>query len=648
MSRTQVTRLTVLAVMCGLLPLKPTAADEFASVPDRSRTLLCSTSEDENDAALTTPDWTAPGDFLLSDERAAALGWPAATPESRPGAYWWWPGSAVTKEDLTWNLETYRKAGWGNMGVIGIYGVRGEEDRFIEYLLAQVVRDVQPCGGRSEAAGNEHRSHAQFRLADGRAPRDSAISPSRALPSRRVRSLPGQGRIASSGPAPAVKDWRSTPTPRPPSRFTSTGSASDSPKEAASRRGRSTTTRSRTRATGARSFWTRSGSCAVTRWRNTPRPWPAEADAGSGARRVLCDYRETLSDVLIGRVEQIVRWGKQRGSGLRMQAHGAPANLLDMYAAAEIPETEVFGASQFDIPGYRRDPKWIRPDRQSDLVNRFASSAAHVAGRNVVISESFTWLRNHYHTALSHIKAESDKLLLNGINCIYYHGICFAPKKTAWPGWLFYASTQANARNSIFRDVPALNAYITRCQSVLQEGRPHNDVLLYWPVYDLWMSGGSREQRFSVHHPDWIEETACGEAGRWMIDHGYTFDFVSDRQLLQTRLRRPLAAHRRRQRVPHRPCAGGEVHEDRDRPTPARPGRGRCDRAGLEGVAAGCPGLARPCRSKATSRRSADAALAGCRRRGDGGKGKAGGRRRPASSCLTRRESPGNRWSTTA
>ena len=218
-----------------------------------------------------------------------------------------------------------------------------------------------------------------------------------------------------------------------------------------------------------------------------------------------------------------------------MQAHGAPANLLDMYATAEIPETEVFGASIFDIPGFRRDPQWIRPDRQSDLVNRFASSAAHVADRELVISESFTWLRNHYHTALSQIKAESDKLLLNGINGIYYHGICFAPERTAWPGWLFYASTQANARNSIFRDIPVLNAYISRCQSLLQDGRPHNDVLVYWPVYDLWMDVGNAERRFTVHHPDWIEKTDCGDAGRWMIDHGYTFDFVSDRQLRQLR-----------------------------------------------------------------------------------------------------------------
>jgi hypothetical protein len=50
-------------------------------------------------------------------------------------------------------------------------------------------------------------------------------------------------------------------------------------------------------------------------------------------------------------------------------------------------------------------------DHEGELVHRFASSAAHVAGRNLVISESFTWLRNHFHTALSHMKAEADRLL---------------------------------------------------------------------------------------------------------------------------------------------------------------------------------------------------------------------------------------------
>lgn len=522
MSRWYRTLLIVSAAFCWLLNVESLVAEELREPSKDDR---------REDYATTTPSWTPPDVFLPAETGEGARGWPEVRPESRPGTYWWWPGSAVTKEDLTWNLETYCRAGWGNMGVIGIYGVRGEEDRFIDifspkwfemfnHTVAEAKRlgmniDLTPSSGWRMGGPHVTPQYAEqsFAVEDGRIvarPRTDRVK--RAGPG-------GEGMAINPYSEAAVTfhlDWMSK-------HFTE--GAGESP-----------------RAFYYDSFENPGNWCpefleTFRRLRGYSLEEYAEALAGRGdadrARRVVCDYRETLSDILLDRVDQIVRWGKQRGSGLRMQAHGAPANLLDMYAAAEIPETEVFGASILDIPGYRRNPKWVRPDRQSDSVNRFASSAAHVAGRDVVISESFTWLRNHYHTALSHIKAESDKLLLNGINCIYYHGICYAPKETTWPGWLFYASTQANARNSIFRDVPALNAYITRCQSVLQEGRPHNDVLLYWPVYDTWMGGGNRELRFSVHHPEWIEQTTCGEAGRWMIDNGYTFDYVSDRQLLQ-------------------------------------------------------------------------------------------------------------------
>ena len=98
-------------------------------------------------------------------------------------------------------------------------------------------------------------------------------------------------------------------------------------------------------------------------WRGYDIHAHAAALGGTGdpeeVRRVLCDYRETLSDLLLECVSHIARWGDERGSGLRMQAHGAPANLLDMYAAASIPETEVFGANKFDIPGYPPRPAFV-------------------------------------------------------------------------------------------------------------------------------------------------------------------------------------------------------------------------------------------------------------------------------------------------
>jgi hypothetical protein len=53
---------------------------------------------------------------------------------AKPWAYWWWMGSAVDEKNITANLEDYAKAGFGGMHIIPIYGVKGEESKFIPYL----------------------------------------------------------------------------------------------------------------------------------------------------------------------------------------------------------------------------------------------------------------------------------------------------------------------------------------------------------------------------------------------------------------------------------------------------------------------------------------------------------------------------------
>ena len=59
-------------------------------------------------------------------------------------------------------------------------------------------------------------------------------------------------------------------------------------------------------------------------------------------------------------VEPLTRWSHERGALMREQAHGSPANLLDLYAAADIPETEIFGV----LGSPDADP----------MINKFASS----------------------------------------------------------------------------------------------------------------------------------------------------------------------------------------------------------------------------------------------------------------------------------
>ncbi|MBO6238134.1 MAG: glycosyl hydrolase family 2, partial [Bacteroidales bacterium] len=73
---------------------------------------------------------------LLSASAAFAQGtdWYTPTTENKPFVRWWWLGSAVDKEGLTYNLEEFAKAGIGGYEVTPIYGVQGNEANDIDYL----------------------------------------------------------------------------------------------------------------------------------------------------------------------------------------------------------------------------------------------------------------------------------------------------------------------------------------------------------------------------------------------------------------------------------------------------------------------------------------------------------------------------------
>lgn len=60
--------------------------------------------------------------------------WPKITQETKPWTRWWWEGSAVNEEGLSWNLEQYQKAGLGGVEITPIYGIYGEEKNFVDFL----------------------------------------------------------------------------------------------------------------------------------------------------------------------------------------------------------------------------------------------------------------------------------------------------------------------------------------------------------------------------------------------------------------------------------------------------------------------------------------------------------------------------------
>lgn len=253
----------------------------------------------------------------------------------------------------------------------------------------------------------------------------------------------------------------------------------------------------------------------------------AGGERTDAARRIISDYRETLGELLRENfTRQWTDWAHQHGSKTRNQAHGSPGNLIDLYATVDVPECEGFGLSDFGIRGLRRD-SLTRPNDSDLSMLKYASSAAHIAGKPYTSSETFTWLTEHFRTSLSQCKPDIDLMFVSGVNHTYFHGTTYSPVDAAWPGWKFYATVDMSPTNSIWRDAPAFFRYIARCQSFLQMGQPDNDFLVYLPVYDMWHEQKGRLLMFDIHGmakraPRFIE------AVHRINDAGYDMDYISD------------------------------------------------------------------------------------------------------------------------
>ena len=253
----------------------------------------------------------------------------------------------------------------------------------------------------------------------------------------------------------------------------------------------------------------------------------------SGDTKILSDYRETLGDLLLENfTQQWTAWAHKHGAITRNQAHGSPANLIDCYAAVDIPEIEGFGLSEFGIKGLRQDPGKTRKNDSDFSMLKYAPSAAHICGKPYTSSETFTWLTEHFRTSLSQLKPDIDLMFCAGVNHMFFHGTCYSPKNDPWPGWKFYASIDMSPTNSIWRDAPYFMQYVERCQSFLQMGQPDNDFLVFLPVRDMWQKNPQKLlMQFSIHTmgklaPEFIQSIL-------EIDRaGFDCDYISERLLM--------------------------------------------------------------------------------------------------------------------
>jgi alpha-L-rhamnosidase len=204
---------------------------------------------------------------------------------------------------------------------------------------------------------------------------------------------------------------------------------------------------------------------------------------GPDAERVRKDYSQTVSDLWIDNFfAPLGEWLRKRGLKARVQAHGAPADLLKAYGLADIPETEQLYAN----------------GRKEFL--KAASSAAHVYSRGLVSAESFVHFGQAYKSTPESLERDVNRLISAGVNQIVYHGFPYVYLDRPEPGWHPFVdpapfSDHFNDHNlKIWPAIPALNAYISRLQLIARRTNPEARYAVYVPDLDYlkWVDGPTR------------------------------------------------------------------------------------------------------------------------------------------------------------
>lgn len=515
--------------------------------------------------------------------------WYEITTVNKPFVRWWWHGSAVDPEGLTYNLEEFARQGLGGVEITPIYGVQGNDTNDIDYLsekwmdmLKHVTNESRrlglqpemnngtgwPFGGPevTEAESAQRLIIRSWNVASGKKiegiiePED--VKQQKVAKVEKIMAVDGNTRLditsklAKDGTlnwkAPKKGDWKvyalfAGRTFQKVKRAAPGGEGyvvnhydSVAVKKYLDRFDRAFAGREdifpkvlfNDSYEVYGSDWTEGmfEEFAKDHGYRLEQYLPEFSDTKNQTElrgRIVRDYRQTLARVLRENFTDVwTRWAHSHGAEIRNQSHGSPANILDLYAIVDIPECESFGRSDLNIPGLHPTGPFKSSDADPAVL-KFASSAAHIADKPLVSAETLTWLTQHFHTSLSVAKPEIDQMLASGVNHMFFHGATYSPKGVAFPGWLFYASVNMSPTNTIWTDADGLFNYIARCQAFLTAGKPDSDVLLYFPIDDIWQRQDGIYMMFAIHSMD----QTMPEVKKWvgeLVNAGLDPDYLSD------------------------------------------------------------------------------------------------------------------------
>lgn len=191
-----------------------------------------------------------------------------------------------------------------------------------------------------------------------------------------------------------------------------------------------------------------------------------------GKEMYLYDYMSLLSDKVLRFYRDFDSTLNSAGVRSRGQVSGAPCDLISGYASLDVPEGE---AMLFE-------PEF----------NTIPASAAHLSGKRIISSETFTCLYGWpgdfmREEQTADLKLVADALFANGVNHIIWHGKPHNP--SGYDTVNFYATTHIGPDCSLAEDIPEFNSYLEKVSSFMRMGETYSDIAVYLPLEDAWCKG---------------------------------------------------------------------------------------------------------------------------------------------------------------
>jgi hypothetical protein len=250
-------------------------------------------------------------------------------------------------------------------------------------------------------------------------------------------------------------------------------------------------------------------------------------DIGPKTAAIRHDWGKTLTELANENfLQPLEAWAGQHNTKMRSQTYGYPPVTLSSNRLVDLPEGE--GKATIRMWRAFSDTRW-------------AASAGHLLGKNVISSETWTWLHSPAFRATPlDMKAEADLHFLQGINQLVGHGWPYSPPEAGEPGWRMYAAAVFDAHNPWFFAMPDVTAYLQRVSFALRLGKPANDVAVLLPNDDVWASfkarmqknksalsvGGFDETGSNVSVDESMPKFLGNEVIPQILDAGFNFDFI--------------------------------------------------------------------------------------------------------------------------